>query len=338
MVTMMNSSFGMYLTEYFGIYLPRQKGFSENTIKSYRDTFVQLIEYITYAFSTSCNKLTLEDFSAKRITCFLDHLEADRHISASSRNQRLAAIHSFFKYIQKHDLSHFEMCSNILSVEFKKVPVPFVSYLSIEEIRVLFSLPDTHDKHEFRDLALMTLLYETGARVQELIDLQFEDVNLRSCPTVTLHGKGNKSRVVPIGHDVVQILKKYLSDNQISDPETPVFTNKQHKKLTRVGVQYIVDKYVARGHAAEGSMFHGKITNHSFRHSKSMHLVEAGVNLIYIRDFLGHTSVTTTEIYGKANAELKRKAIEKHGAELKAKPAYSPKEKDDLLNWLKSNI
>ena len=334
----MNSSFGMHLTEYFGIYLPRQRGVSKNTIKSYRDTFVQLIEYITNTFNISCNKLTLEDFSAKRITGFLDHLETDRHLSASSRNQRLAAIHSFFKYLQKHDLAHFELCSAILSVEFKKAPVPIISYLSIKEIRFLFSLPDTYDKHEFRDLALLSLLYETGARVQELIDLRIEDLNLRSNPTVTLHGKGSKSRMVPLGHDVVLILKKYLSDNQVSGLETPVFSNKQHKKLTRAGVQYIIDKYVTRGRAANSNMFHGHITNHSFRHSKSMHLVEAGVNLVYIRDFLGHTSVTTTEIYGKANAELKRKAIEKHGTELKVKSVYTPKEKDVLLIWLRGNI
>lgn len=334
----MNSSFGISLTEYFGSYLPRQKGVSENTIKSYRDTFVQLIEYFACNVNIPCNQLRIEDFTAKRIGYFLDHLEMDKHLAVSSRNQRLAAIHSFFKYLQKHYLAYFELCSNILAVEFKKSPSPVVSFLSIEEIRFLFSLPNVQDKHEFRDLTFLTLLYETGARIQEIIDLQLEDINLKSCSTITLHGKGNKTRVVPIRHEMVVILKKYINNCQITDPEASVFINKQHKKLTRAGAQYIIDKYVFRGRAENSNMFHEKITNHSFRHSKSMHLVEAGVNLIYIRDFLGHSSVTTTEIYGRANAELKRKAIEQHSAALKVKLAYNPKEKENLLNWLKSSI
>lgn len=334
----MNNSFGTYLTRYFGDYLPRQKGVSENTIKSYRDTFVQLIEFINEKYDITCKRLTLYDFHDKRVLCFLDALEQNRRISTSTRNQRLAAIHSFFKYLQKQDFAYFELCSGILSIEFKKTPVPVISYLSLEEMNFLFSLPDIHDKHERRDLTIMTLLYETGARVQELIDLKKGDVNLNSCPTITLHGKGNKSRVVPIGKDMASILKKYLSDHLVSDANGILFTNKQHCKLSRVGVQYIIDKYVQRGRSVDTKLLRGNITNHSFRHSKSMHLLEAGVNLVYIRDFLGHTSVTTTEIYAKSNAEIKRNAIINHSAELKAKPVYNSKEKENLISWLKSNI
>lgn len=159
------------MTRYFGDYLPRQKGVSHNTIKSYRDTFVQLIEFINQKYGITCNKLTLYDFQDKRILCFLDTLEQDRGNSVSTRNQRLAAVHSFFRYLQKQDFAYYELCSGILSIEFKKIPVPIISYLSIEETKFLFSLPDMHDKHERRDLTIMTLLYETGARDQELIDL-----------------------------------------------------------------------------------------------------------------------------------------------------------------------
>ena len=334
----MNNSFGTYLTRYFGDYLLKQKGVSENTIKSYRDTFVQLIEFINKKYDITCNKLTLHDFQGKRILCFLDALERDRGISASTRNQRLAAIHSFFNYLQKQDFACYELCSDILSIEFKKIPVPVISYLSLEETNFLFSLPDVQDKHERRDLTILTLLYETGARVQELIDLKKGDVNLNSCPTVTLHGKGNKSRVVPIGKDMASILKKYISDHLITDANGTLFTNRQHCKLSRVGVQYIIDKYVERGRSVNTKLLRGNITNHSFRHSKSMHLLEAGVNLVYIRDFLGHTSVTTTEIYAKSNAEIKRNAIINHSAELKAKPVYDSKEKENLISWLKNNI
>jgi len=334
----MNNNFGTYLTRYFGEYLLRQKGVSENTIKSYRDTFVQLIKFINEKYGITCNKLTLYDFHAKRVLCFLDALEQDRKISASTRNQRLAAIHSFFKYLQKQDFAYYELCSDVLSIEFKKTPVPIISYLNLEEINFLFSLPNIQDKHERRDLTILTLLYETGARVQELIDLKKGDVNLNSCPTVVLHGKGNKSRVVPIGKDMASILKKYLNDRPIVDANGILFTNRQHCKLSRVGVQYIIDKYVERGRSVDVNLLRGNITNHSFRHSKSMHLLEAGVNLVYIRDFLGHTSVTTTEIYAKSNTEIKRNAIMNHSAELKAKPVYNSKEKENLISWLKSNI
>lgn len=334
----MNESFGRLLTKYFGEYLPCQKGVSENTLKSYRDTFIQLIEFMKTEFRIPCSRLEFKNFSMERIVSFLNYLEQTRQVSVSTRNQRLAAIHSFFKYLQKQDLSCYEMCKTILSIDFKKAPVPTISYFSIEETKFLFSIPDIRDKDEFRDLTIMALLYETGGRVQELIDLNLENVTLGACPTVVLHGKGNKTRVVPIGKDVSIILKKYILENQLTRREDILFTNKQHSKLTRAGIQYIINKYVKRGRTMDHNYFIRNITNHSFRHSKAMHLLEAGVNLIYIRDFLGHTSVTTTEVYAQANAEVKRKVIEQHGAELKATPVYSSSDKENLLSWLKSNV
>lgn len=152
------------------------------------------------------------------------------------------------------------MCSDVLSIEFKKIPVPVISYLNLEEMDFLFSLPDIQDKHERRDLTILTLLYEAGARVQELIDLKKGDVNLNSCPTVVLHGKGNKSRIVPIGKDMASILKKYLNDHPIAEANGVLFTNRQHCKLSRVGVQYIIDKYIERGRSVNANLLRGNIT------------------------------------------------------------------------------
>jgi site-specific recombinase XerD len=232
----------------------------------------------------------------------------------------------------------FNHCREILALEFKKKPEPEIGYLRIDEMKYLLSLPDTTNRHEFRDLAILSTLYETGARVQELIDLRYGDVSLNSCPTILLKGKGGKSRTVPIGKDVATILRNYIINYGVTETGQYIFTNSLGNKLTRVGVQYIIDKYVKRGRILDSSLFHGKITNHSFRHSKSMHLLEAGVNLIYIRDFLGHTSVTTTEIYARANVEIKRKTIEQHGATLATDDKYSRKLKDDLLSWLKTTL
>ena len=331
-------SFAHYVTKYFSEYLPRHKGVSENTLRSYRDTFVQLTEYFECNLKIQCQKLSVADFTRRRVLDFLDYLEDNRNVSISTRNQRLAAIHSFFKFIQKNELSCYEQCADVLTTEFKKTPEPVIEYLKIEELRFLFSLPDVSIRRELRDLAVLTMLYETGARVQELIDLCLGDATLSSCPTVTLSGKGNKSRIVPIGSDAASILQRYIREYQIVKPSQHLFTNSQGKSLSRVGVQYIVDKYVERGRKLEPKIFTKKITNHSFRHSKSMNLLEAGVNLLYIRDFLGHTSVTTTEIYAKSNAEIKRKTIEQHSVKLDVSDKYSDTKKNELIDWLKASI
>ena len=334
----MVKSFATHVTKYFGEYLPRHKGVSGNTLRSYRDTFVQLFGYLDARHGVSCQGLTMDDFTSGRILGFLDYLESERKVSPSTRNQRLAAIHSFFKYIQKNELACFSLCADILATEFKKKQEPVIEYLKIEEMQHLFSLPDSSDRREFRDLAILTTLYETGARINELINLRLGDITLGTCPIVILNGKGKKSRVVPIGNDVALILRRFIKEYAILEPNQYVFTNSQKRCLTRVGVQYIINKYIDRGRKLNPALFKKNVTNHSFRHSKSMHLLEAGVNLLYIRDFLGHTSVTTTEVYAKANAEIKRKVIEQHGAQLGVGDKYTSSKKDDLLDWLKTSF
>jgi len=334
----MKACFGTYITKYFGEYLPHQKGVSQNTLKSYRDTFIQLIEFVGSHYGINCNKLEIEDLSEERIQCFLDYIEQTRHVSISTKNQRLATIHSFYKYLQKQDFSYYQHCNEVLRIEFKRINSPVMHYMSIEEVKLLLSSPDIHNRKEFRDLTIMALLYETGCRVQELIDLCLKNITFGSCPTVLLTGKGNKSRLIPIGKDMVKILRKYISDNNIIEPCDILFKNKQNFKLTRVGVQYIINKYIMRCRTLNNQFFRTRVTNHSFRHSKAMHLLEAGVNLMYIRDFLGHTSVTTTEVYAKINPEIKRKVITQHSVELKAKTVYDKNDKNDLLKWLKNNM
>ena len=331
----MIKSFSAYVTKYFGEYLTRQKGVSKNTLRSYRDTFVQMVGHFEHQHKILCRNLTMDDFTCNRILGFLDYLESERKISSSTRNQRLAAIHSFFRFIQRSEPAYFSQCADVLATEFKKKPEPGIEYLKIEELQFLFSLPDASNHREIRDLAVMTTLYETGARVQELIDLQFGDISLASCPTIILNGKGGKSRIVPIGEDAASILRKYVNEYAVIEPNHILFTNSQKRSLTRVGVQYIIDKYTERGRRLDSTMFKKKITNHSFRHSKSMHLLEAGVNLLHIRDFLGHSSVTTTEIYAKANSEIKRKIIEQHGITLGVEEKYSARKKRRFTSVVK---
>ena len=185
---------------------------------------------------------------------------------------------------------------------------------------------------------ILTLLYETGARVSELINIKLEDITLNNTPYIILHGKGNKTRSVPISKDVSNILKTYLSRFSINNQNDYILKNRLNEKITRDGVQYIIDTYIEKAKEKYPNLYNKKITNHSFRHSKAMHLLEAGVNLVYIRDILGHKSITTTEVYAKTNPEIKRKAIEDNSQSIKVNDKYGIENKNDLLNWLKNYV
>ena len=330
--------FSYHITKYFKEHLPLYLGVSINTEKSYRDTFVQLFTFIKNQYGVKPEKMVIEDFTADKIETFLSYLKDSRKTSVSTQNQRLAAIHSFCKYLQRKELSCFERCSAILTIPYKRISEVPVTYLSLEEIQLLFTIPDAKSKKGLRDLTIMVLLYETGARVQELIDLTVSQIKFGCTPSAELHGKGKKSRLVPICQNVADILKKYMTSFNIQDGNELLFTNKRREGLTGAGVQYIIDKYVAMGRKNKPDYYRKKISNHSFRHSKAMHLLEAGVNLIYIRDFLGHSSIITTEVYAKTNPDIKRKYITENSASFSTPKKYSYKEKEDLLGWLKNNF
>lgn len=332
------NDFPYHLTKYFSDYLPNQVAASPNTISSYRDTFVQLMEFFKYEYSIPPEKLLYKDFTAERIETFLHYLETNRGIGISTRNQRLAAIHAFFRYIQYRDPAGFEQSARVLAIPFKKAPVKPMGYMAVEEIKQLFSIPDQKDPAQLRDLAIMVLLYESGARVQELIDITPNSIRFSANTVVELHGKGNKTRLVPINTDAANIIRNYIRRCQRTDIYEPLFVNRNRDKLTRAGIQYIINKYVSMAREKSPDLFKGHITNHSFRHSKAMHLLEAGVNLIYIRDLLGHTSVITTEVYAKTNPKIKEEQLKKYSASVETAQKYTDKQKEDLIDWLKKNL
>jgi site-specific recombinase XerD len=334
---MKNNDFSYHLTKYFSDYLPNQIAASENTIHSYRDTFVQLLEFYKKELHISPEKLNYTDFTSLRIEEFLHWLEKERNISTSTRNQRLAAIHAFFKYIQYRDFAGFEQCADVLSVPFKKTSTMPVNYMTLEEMQLLFSIPSQNEIMQLRDLAIMMVMYESGARVQEIIDLQPSHFRFTGIDQVELHGKGNKTRLVPINKKVASIVQVYIKRCDLNSA-SPLFVNRNGEKLTRAGIQYIINKYIGIAKIQRPDLFTRKITNHSFRHSKAMHLLESGVNLVYIRDFLGHTSVKTTEIYARSNPKIKEEQLRKNSASLGNLEKYDENEKEDLVCWLKNNL
>lgn len=330
------TDFAKYLTDFFSIYLTRQKNVSLNTIHSYRDAFKLLINYCQEVKKTPAEKITLELLSSKWLTDFLEWLETDRKCSIATRNQRLAALHSFFRYIQAEEPAGIFHFQKIVTIPMKKAKKTIVEYLSPDATKLLLAQPDRHTLKGRRDLTLISILYDTGARVQELIDIKVHDVILQEPATIILTGKGNKVRRIPLMRNTVLLLQHYLLENKLDQPwrnEEPLFINNQHHKLTKEGVAFIISKYVALARQTS-TIVPEKVKAHMLRHSKAMHLLQAGVNLIYIRDFLGHVDIKTTEIYARVDTETKRKAIENLYPDLIDSNLPDWSKDQALLSWL----
>ena len=279
----------------------------------------------------------MEKINVTLIEEFLEYLKKERHCTSRTLNHRLAALHAFFRYVQVEVPEKLFQCQRILSMPLRRFTQRSVGYLSKEHLTAILAQPDLKTLEGRRDAVLLSLLYDTGARVQELVDLSVGDVRLASPAQVRILGKGRKMRVVPLMENTVSIIQNYLDENNLHGPEKfdcPLFQNRRRQKLSRSGVRYILQKYAQKVHE-ERAEFNQPITPHTLRHTKGMHLLQGGVSLDIIRDFLGHVDIKTTEIYARANLEMKRAAIEKIGA------APGPdipvwKENKSLLQWLQS--
>lgn len=335
---MKQTDFARTLTRFLSDYLPSQRNVSTNTIKSYRDTFKQVLVFFNLEKNIKPEHLTINKIKAENVKDFLFWLEKTRKVSINTRNQRLAAIHSFFRYAQsEHPESIFE-CQRILGIPFKKRQKKTIEFLSQRSLKCLLEQPDINSKRGRRDLTLMATLYDTGSRVQELINIKIRDIRLTKPATITLTGKGNKQRSVPIMDNTRNLLDAYMKENNLLDngkQDHPLFYNSKRHPFTRPGITYILEKYLKQAKKANKEIiFPNKIHPHMVRHTKAMHLLEAGVNLIYIRDLLGHVNVSTTDVYLRANSEIKRKALEEVYVEVGTQDIPVWAEDTDLLNWL----
>ena len=332
------TDFSAYISDFISRYLPNEKGASANTIAAYRDTFVLLLNFTEKEKQVKIEKLTLDKITKETIIEFLDWIQRERKCSNSTRNSRLAAIHSFYRYLQYESMDYLHECQKILSVRFKKTKRESMTYLTIEGIKLLLQQPDTTTSRGRRDLTLLSLMYDTGARVQETIDLTSSMLRLNKPATIKIVGKGNKARLVPMLDAQTEHLKNYLKENRLNEPFAnmyPLFFNSRKEKLTRAGINYIVQKYAKLARKENGMIIPENISCHSLRHSKAMHLLQAGVNLVYIRDILGHVSIQTTEIYARADSKQKREALEK--AYVNVNPNEEPiwTKDENLVTWLK---
>lgn len=330
---MKKTDFTKALTSYFSTYLPETCGVSPNTCNSYRDAFKLLLLYFQEEKGVPANSIELRMLNRNLASDFLDWLEAQRKVSVTTRNQRLAAMKAFAHYVQYRNPEYLENCTDIIAMRPKKHEKPVIPFLTEEELKALLTQPDPSTRHGLRDLTLLSLLYDSGARVQEITDLKLKDIRLTNPAMATLTGKGRKARQVPLMKETCKLLDAYIRNfNLNSEPLTsPLFFNQKGQALSRYGITYILKKYVSQ---AELDSDTRKISPHVLRHTKAMHLLRAGVNMIYIRDFLGHVDISTTEVYARIDAEMKQKVFEEKVPNFTPNTTMPWEEDKDLLQWL----
>lgn len=332
------TDFSVHVTRFLTDHLAAQRNLSANTVKAYRDVFTLLLRFCRDHRHIAIERLALKDVDVSVIEAFLEHLTNDRRASVRTQNHRLAAMHSFFRYIQSEEPDRLLQCQQILAIPLRRQPQSLVSYLSREYLSEILAQPDLQTRTGRRDAVLLSVLYDTGARVQELVDLNPADVRLSSPAQVRLMGKGRKMRAVPLMDNTTQLLHDHLREHRLDRPERadrPLFTNRYDQRLTRWGVQYILKKHVEavrRRHPG----FTQSVTPHSLRHTKGMHLLQSGVSMDIIRDFLGHVDINTTQLYARANLEMKRKALDPAAANSPVPAIPSWKQDVSLLQWLHS--
>lgn len=326
--------FADMLAHYLTIHLPITRACSPHTICAYRDAFALFLRFMDEQRATPPDRVSFADFTTGNVEAFLGWLHTDRNSSTATANQRLAALKSFFRYVQAEAPEQITHARQVLGIKAGRAPEPAIGYLPVEAIGLLLE----HAAHRGpRDLALLTALYDTAARVQEACDLSIADLRLTKPASATLTGKGRKTRIVPLTPQAAAILAQHIRALP-PDPSAAVFTNRAGHRLGRAGAAYILARCVHDAHCQHPELVPKKVSPHMLRHSKAMHLLENGVNLIHIRDILGYASVVTTEVYAKASPEMKRRSIEAAAAKTLGPSRYDQTSRQDLLAWLRQAV
>jgi integrase/recombinase XerD len=324
------------LKNFFSDYLPRLRGMSPNTIHSYRDCLLLLLKYISTQKRCPVTKIDIEDFDAKKIIEFLQMLEDNRHNSISTRNIRLSAIHVFFQYVAYNHPEEIEHCQQILAVPFKRASHRVIEYLEYEEIQAVFSAVDRSTEDGNRDYALLVTMFNTGARVQEIIDLRVNDLQLVKPYQLRLMGKGRKERICPLWEKTAQLLQEFLAMRSNTQNDEHVFLNHRKQALTRFGVRYLLAKYCDLARESTPTLVGKRLHPHSMRHSTAIHLLKSGVDLVTISRWLGHTDINTTYRYMSIDINMKREAINKAVIDENSTTVATWRSDASILRWLES--
>ena len=332
-----DADFARHVTAYLGRHLPGQRNLSPNTISSYSDAFRLLLAYFG-SVGKRAERLSMDDLDRGAVEGFMAWL-ADRGCSDSTLNQRLCAVKAFVNYVKGEDPARLLQYQQVLAIRQRKAAPARMVVPGRDGLAAILAHPDPATARGRRDMVLLTLLYDSGARVSELCGLRLRDVRLDDPATVTLRGKGRKSRVVPLMRATAALVGRYVEEAYPeagpADLDSPLFPNPRGGHLTRAGVSDIVSRHVRGARATCDSIPEG-VSPHSFRHQKAIDLLESGVNLVYIRDLLGHRSVTTTEIYATVSLKRKRELLESAAAAPGTRDYPDWSEDKDLMSWLRS--
>jgi integrase/recombinase XerD len=331
------SSLASGLKGFFLDYVPRQRALSPHTIQSYRDSLKLLLQFVA-GRKGDPSQLTVADLSVDKITTFLQNLETVRRNCASTRNVRLSAIHSFFRYLGGQHPEHLEQAQRMLNIPFKRTGSREIQHLDFDEIQAVLKAVDVDAANGYRDVALLSLMFNTGARVSEIVGLQIADLRLIAPCSVFLRGKGRKERTCPIWPETATLLRRLVEQPEVRPSQSaPVFCNTRGNRLSRFGIRLILKKHVTRAASRQPSLKEKRLHPHSVRHSTAVHLLRSGVDLSTIAHWMGHASVNTTNKYIAIDLEAKREALAKAKPLLKG-PRRSPKWHQDrnLIAWLTS--
>ncbi len=329
----MNHLLANYMKRFFSHYMPVQKGLSVNTILTYRDAIKLLLCYAEDTLGRPVDRLTVEDVTENVVIDFLDHVEQKRKCSPSTRNVRLAAIRSLFAFIAREEPALMQQCQRIRAIPLKRTQHQTVDYLEEKEMQAILDAVDSNSRTGIRDRALLLLLYNTGARVSEIVELKLHGLRLDGAGQVHLLGKGKKHRSCPLWPETVTALQTYLEQRSPKEPGIEhLFLNANGAPITRFGIRYITNKYgvVARDQCP--SIKTKTVNPHTIRHTTAMHLLRSGNDVNMVSYWLGHADINTTHTYLEIDMEMKRQMLEKAGA-----PAIKKKKlwhKPDILQWL----
>jgi site-specific recombinase XerD len=323
----------MLVENFFTQHLIAERHLSPCTVASYRDTCRLLLNYLKAQTHRSASEQRLEDWDAPHILSFLEHLEKKRSCCARSRNVRLAAIHCFMRYVSQRHPEFVALAGRVLAIPNKRHSQPLLGYLTAQQVQAIVEAPAPTTFSGRRDRLCFQLLYNTGARVSELVALNREDLLAGTCQTITLHGKGRKQRTLPLWPKTARQMRQWL-DQLPSEASTPVFTNRWGTRLSRFGIEKRLTVAARTAAAACPSLRGRTVSPHVFRHTTAMHLLQSGVDITAIALWLGHEGPLTTHKYIEADLEMKKKTLSRLKEPKGKPPTFAPK--DSLLSFLEA--
>lgn len=320
------------LRMFFTEWMVQQRNASVHTVKSYRDAWRLFLRFVAARQCRPVVRLKLSQLTAAEVIAFLKHLEEERGDTIGTRNCRLAALRSFFGFVATREPAHMAQCAQVMNIPTKKAPIRAPDYLEPEEVQAILAQPDRSTLIGQRDHALLSFLYNTGARIQEALDLCPQAIRFDSPTSVRLYGKGRKERISPLWPETVALLRSLLE--RMPRPENaPLFINRYGNPLSASGVRYKLADYVKAAAKEVPTLAQKHVSPHSFRHATAVHLVAAGVDVTVIRSWLGHVSLETTNHYAQANLETKRRALERvEGPKTGSPPPW--RRSQSVLDWL----